>query len=267
MGKKKKRKQRFEPEVVKYDITKYAEYIKEHAKEIGEKVNHEMRESIDSIREDLVDTIKAYLEFSPIHYEWQPDGCPYDSSGKIVEKGTVSLDQTVKEFLSNEYTGRTTATFTSGHGLSYDAFGYELSYYTFELAEDFMYNVTKNELELVFPQEINDDMFNEIINYCHDDIFDNCLAIDFFCWEPAIDFVGIGDIKLSELMVDTENGSSPNLVGDRYSYHRFQGGIVVVKQRYVKGAVLHFVETLDILLLHNYWVPKESMNIVATPLL
>lgn len=56
-------------------------------------------------------------------------------------------------------------------------------------------------------------------------------------------------------------------MGDRYSYHRFQGGIVVVKQRYVKGAVLHFVETLDILLLHNYWVPKESMNIVATPLL
>ena len=61
-------------------------------------------------------------------------------------------------------------------------------------------------------------------------------------------------------------GSSPNLVGDRYSYHRFQGGIVVVKQRYVKGAVLHFVETLDILLLHNYWVPKESMDRVAMPL-
>ena len=62
-------------------------------------------------------------------------------------------------------------------------------------------------------------------------------------------------------------GSSPNLVGDRYSYHRFQGGIVVVKQRYVKGAVLHFVETLDIPLLQNYWVPMESMNIIAKPLL
>ena len=62
-------------------------------------------------------------------------------------------------------------------------------------------------------------------------------------------------------------GSSSNLVGNRYSYHRFQDGIVVVKQRYVKGAVLHFVETLDIPLLHNCWVPKESMNIIAKPLL
>ena len=61
-------------------------------------------------------------------------------------------------------------------------------------------------------------------------------------------------------------GSSPNLVGNRYSYHRFQGGIVVVKQRYVKGAMLHFVETLDIPLLHNCWVPKESMDRVAMPL-
>ena len=61
-------------------------------------------------------------------------------------------------------------------------------------------------------------------------------------------------------------GSSSNLVGNRYSYHRFQDGIVVVKQRYVKGAVLHFVETLDVPLLHNYWVPKESMNRVAAPL-
>lgn len=61
-------------------------------------------------------------------------------------------------------------------------------------------------------------------------------------------------------------GSSSNLVGNRYSYHRFRGGIIVVKQRYVKGAVLHFVETLDIPLLHNYWVPKESMNRVVMPL-
>ena len=65
---------------------------------------------------------------------------------------------------------------------------------------------------------------------------------------------------------DSKFGSSSNLVGNRYSYHRFRGGIIVVKQRYVKGAVLHFVETLDITLLHNYWVPKESMNRVVMPL-
>ena len=64
----------------------------------------------------------------------------------------------------------------------------------------------------------------------------------------------------------TKVGSSSNLVGNRYSYHRFRGGIIVVKQRYVKGALLHFVETLDIPLLHNYWVPKESMNRVVMPL-
>ena len=55
-------------------------------------------------------------------------------------------------------------------------------------------------------------------------------------------------------------------MGNRYSYRRFRGGIIIVKQRYVKGAVLHFVETLDIPLLHNYWVPKESMNRVVMPL-
>lgn len=99
-----------------------------------------------------------------------------------------------------------------------------------------------------------------------------------FVWDIKIVFDTIKvvlkkDGISSETSVTTEEfwgekiGSSSNLVGNRYSYHRFQGGIVVVKQRYVKGATLHFMEPLDIPLLHNIWVTKESMDSAATPLL
>lgn len=205
MSRRNRNRQNSETKRQEFETKKYREYISEHAKEIGEKVNHQMCKSIDTIRNDFLEAIKEYLDPLPVHYEWQDDGCPYDFSGEMVKNGIVDLNQTVKEFLRHEYTGNKTATFVSGCGFSYDTYGDSLSYYTLERAEDVLHEVTRRELDLAFPNEITDVLYDQIMSFSHDDVYDNCLAYEFFLWEPAIDFVGIGDIKLSELMANTND--------------------------------------------------------------
>lgn len=206
MGKRKKRKQKFEPELTQYDITKYAEYIKEHAKEIGEKVDARIFDLEDEIKEEIFDEIRDYLMPLPDHYEWRHDGCPYDFSGEIFEDGFVSLDQTIQNFLENEYTGRWRPTYSSGRGLAYDVYGDDLSYLTREIAGRIFNDTTKKVLEDAFAEEISEDLFDEIMCFHRDKIYYNSYVSSlFFDWEGAVEYLGIGNVKLSDLITDTEN--------------------------------------------------------------
>lgn len=184
------------------DISKYVEYATANAEDIGKIVNMQFEEAKGVIKAKLIEQIQVYLTPIPTHYKWEYDGCPYDYSGRLVENGTIDLDQTVSDFLESEYSGNTEATYVSRMGLRYNTYGDELSYETLNIACNIMLSSIHKQLEKHFEEKISTELFSEIREECDDfdDIYDNCLAFEFFSYEPAIEFAGIGNIKLSQII-------------------------------------------------------------------
>lgn len=183
------------------NIEKYITYIDENVEQLAVFVNELFEKRKDEIRQKLIDIITGYLDPIPTHYEWYYDGCPYDFSGDIKEAGEVSLDQTVIEFLENEYTGGKTPTFTSGRGWNYDTYSDSLRYDTMDMGYDIMLKTVQRELEKHFGVSLTDKDMNDItFARDFDDIYDECLASEFFFPEFVVEYVGINDIKLSDLV-------------------------------------------------------------------
>lgn len=180
----------------------YTTFINSHTQEFALEVNRQFELSKNNIKEKLLSIIKTYIDPIPKHYKWEDDNWePYDYSGIIVEDGLISLDQTVSEFLENEYSGNKDATYESECGWYYRRYGDELSYETSNIAYEIMMNAIKEFLEKSFTTTISEDELETIKESCNefDEIYDSCIAYEFFSYEPAIEFVNIGNIKLSKL--------------------------------------------------------------------
>lgn len=183
------------------NIQIYINFINTKNDKIAEYVNECFYSSKDFIKEKLIEQIRKYLTPLPIHYEWEDDGCPYDISGQIRPNGKISLNQTISEFLENEYSGNKEATYISGMGFYYNSYGDELSYFTTKIAAEIMFSAIQKYIENHFYITISEEEFQLIRDKCEgfDDIYDNCLAFDFFSYEPAIEFTDIGNILLSQI--------------------------------------------------------------------
>ena len=183
------------------DLKKYVDYVESHTKELTECVNNEFDNQKDSLRKLFLKAIKGRLNNT--HYEWEMEyeDNPYDYSGIIEEKGTISLNQTINEFLENEYTGERTPTYASGYGWHYETYEDDLSKYSLELACDILNNVVRACLEKQFNVTISDDELEDIRWECNcfDDIYSESITCDFFCASELVKFVGIGDIKLKDI--------------------------------------------------------------------
>lgn len=184
------------------DNSKYVKYVNSHEDEIAKYVNDCFEASKDVIRTTLMREIREYITPIPYHYDWQYDENPYDFSGEIVRNGYISLDQTIASFFEDEYTGDREATYISRMGFRYMTYGDELSYVTMQMASDIMFSAIKECIENQFNISLSDEELEDIRDNCRsfDPIYDECLASDFFFYESAINFVGIGNIKLTELL-------------------------------------------------------------------
>lgn len=180
----------------------YIDFINSHIDEIADYVNEKFDLLKDDFRDKIINKIKGYLDPLPAHYNLEDDGCPYDKSGIINEKGSISLNQTVSNFLEEEYTGSYEATYISGMGTSYNTYGDELHGDIMDIADKIMLLSIQKFVESYFGIEFTDAEFEEIKQSCGDfqDIYDSCIAADFFFWQSAIEFVDIGDIKLSDII-------------------------------------------------------------------
>ena len=98
------------------NIQRYANYVNSHVEEIARCVDARFEKNKIQIKSKMVEEIKSYLTPLPVHFEIKRDDNPFDRSGVLVEDGEVILNQTVMEFLQNEYTGNKTATYISGMG-------------------------------------------------------------------------------------------------------------------------------------------------------
>lgn len=185
------------------DNSKYIDYVTSHIDEIAEYVDKCFEESKDFTKAKLLRKIREYLTPLPIHYEERDDNNnPYDCSGIIVKSGYISLNQTVMEFLQNEFSGNKEATHISGMGWKYNTYEDELSYYTIEIASDIMFPAIRRFIENEFSVSLSEEEFQNIQESCgeFDEIYDNCIANEFFFCHPAIEFVGIGDIPLNSII-------------------------------------------------------------------
>lgn len=184
------------------DISVYTEYVDNNIDEIVRYVDEQFHKAKDFLKVKLVRELRNYLTPVPVHYVFKESQCSYDCSGELVKDGIVSLNQTVNDFLENEYSGTKVATYISGMGWSYQKYEDELHYYTIELAADIMFPAIRNCIEQHFNKKMSDEQFKAIKEECggFDDIYDNCIASGFFFCYPAIEFTGIGKIKLTDIV-------------------------------------------------------------------
>ena len=184
-------------------MDKYIEYVNSNTEDIANYVNSCFEASKDFIRAKLIRKIREYITPTPTHYVWDLDDNPYDYSGEIIKDGLIDLNQTIKEFLENEYSGNKEPTFTSGMGWHYNTYEDELHYYTIELAGDIMLSAIRRCIETKFSVSISDDDLEQIKESCgeFDEIYDNCPATDFFWACLAVEFVGIENVKLSTIQM------------------------------------------------------------------
>lgn len=179
--------------------------IKQNEDEIAEYVNSLFLAQKDDIREQLLEDLAAMLDPIPTHYEWRSNDCPYDYSGELYEDGKVSLDQTVSEFLENEYTGAKRASYVSHCGFFFDKYGEPFSDGTLDIAWSIMTDGIKEFVEKktgISCEQFTDDDFDEIQIECNsfDPIYMNCYAFDFFSAIPPVEFVGIDKMTLKEVL-------------------------------------------------------------------
>lgn len=95
-----------EYEYMRAQIEKYSQIVENNQEEIIKLVNNDFEENKKYIKTKILKEIRGYIENSDcVHYEWKRGDCPYDSSGILVENGTIDLHQTIYEFLNEEYCG------------------------------------------------------------------------------------------------------------------------------------------------------------------
>ncbi len=192
------------------DNSKYVEYVNSHVDEIVEYVNECLERLKEFIKVKMIRRIRDELSPIPVHYEMEFDYNPYDNSGILVEDGYISLDQTVEEFLENEYSGNKIATYERGRGWDYYTYEDEIRSDILTIIGDIMFPAIRRYIENHFGVNLSDDEFYDIQSECFefDDIYTNSKASDFFDSVATAEFVGIQDMQLKDIVKNGRNSNS-----------------------------------------------------------
>ena len=145
-------------------------YIKENTDELFEVANSmaENAHIINNVRESILSDVGKILQKPLKHYEWVPGDCTWDYSGEIEENGIIPLNITLEDFLENEYTGNSTATFISRYGLAYEQYG---EYFANEMVGYFMNEISsymRDYINGMCGTNLTEKEFNEIDNINYD---------------------------------------------------------------------------------------------------
>lgn len=183
---------------------KYLGYIEDSLDEVAEKVTR----IFDERKKGLAATLCGMLRDAAscaTHYEWRRGDCPYDTSGELKDCGDIDLNISIADFLEEEYTGGTKATYVSGHGLSYETYQDSLTNDTITLCENVLRDAVRICLQEAFPEdEVSERDAEEVIYECHDDIYDNCPAESFWPCSGALEYCGIDTEMPLKSLFDTK---------------------------------------------------------------
>lgn len=174
---------------------RYNDYIDNHANNIINYVDQYFAESKEKIKEDVLKMVKSFLSANPIHYVVDTSNCTYDNSGELVDKGKISLNQTIQSFLEHEYTGYRSATYEPGCGYTYPTYGDELNDKVGEYGYNIMKQLIKKYLEDHLEESIADYNFKELEDEScgFDEILGDSIVIKFNYYDFVFELVGIDD--------------------------------------------------------------------------
>ncbi len=183
-------------------ISEYANYVNASTEEIAKAIDNEFTRQRELIRVKVIREVRNYIEPLPAHYEWVIPVYSYDRTGRLEEKGKISLEQTINNFLYDEYTGNRIPTYESGRGWNYQLYEDELHYFSMDIAAEIMYQTIQRCIEEKYSVALTRDEFTTVLEACSmfNEIYDNCMASDFFFPEYVIDYLGIKDLKLRQII-------------------------------------------------------------------
>ena len=180
---------------------KYVEYVESNLDEIVAYTDKKFEESKDELKEKLLNEVKQQLSSVPEHYVWKhSESGSYDQSGHLREDGYVSLNQTLNEFLENEYSGRRTFTGVKRMKWQYEKWDEEFFDICYEISGDLIRSCIRKCIEEHFDEKYSNDEASSIIDVVYDTVYDECIGNQFFNVISAMDFVGIGDMLLSDIV-------------------------------------------------------------------
>ncbi len=182
------------------DSDPYTEFIDSHADVIVAYVNACFEKAKDTIKTRLIKEIRKYITPLPAHYKRELDKDSHDRSGTLVQDGTISPEITVKEFLK-EYDGSKSAIDKTGRKWWFSTYEFKLHGFVFIVAVKIFHAAVRKFLENALGTKISDDDLELLSeNGKLNEIFEKVSAYWSFLNGIPTDFVGISDMKLSEIL-------------------------------------------------------------------
>lgn len=188
-------------DAIRQSVQQYVDFVNDNTDLICREVDSELESSKDFIKKEILECVSSLIHPIPMHYERYFGDCPYDDSGNILPDGRISLYQTIKDFLENEYVGTREATYVSHFGFNYPTYDKVVSEDTLNIATTIMSCTIQNLLEKHFNTKLSDDEIEIISGACCDfeDVYVGTHVSDFFYAEYAVEFCGIADTMLYTL--------------------------------------------------------------------
>lgn len=176
------------------EMEQIQKYFQNHAKEIAEQINQDFIEKKEEFRLVALDVIKSYITPIPPHFELDGE--------KLKCKGMLDLNQTVSNFLRNEYL----PPFFAGNNATWwklqcqkisrmkpkyeDFFRFEIHNIVFEIVEKRIESILAAE----FPEYEGLGLYCNLFAYVQ-----NSVPVQVFDFWTAIDLLEIGDVSLKDL--------------------------------------------------------------------
>lgn len=178
------------------------EYIVQNLGDIIKYINSQLPDMHSYIANRVLGEIRSYLSPLPKHYKWEIDeAVTWDRSGRIEPDGLISLNQTVKTFLEEEYTGASLATYESGRGFDYLTYIDKLDNFVQYLGAELKIALTVRYIENNTGIVLENKDYTTV-NEClmDNDDLDDDLDIDFFDCNDVMKILGISDVLLGDLV-------------------------------------------------------------------
>lgn len=180
----------------------YGELIYNQGDDIANYIDDQFAISKETYSKKLLDKIKELLSPLPAHYAAQPSHSLLDDNFTLEESGGISLDQTIQDFLNNEFVGSGSMRQDEEYGDMPETYGDMLDDYTNSLGVEIMFSLTLKYLNEKNNLTISTEDWEEVCSdfSYFDEIYSDCVCSDFFVAEAAIKVLGIADMKLSDLI-------------------------------------------------------------------
>ena len=118
-------------------------------------------------------------------------------------KLAYDMNISLYQFLENEYTGASEATYESGCGLRYETYNDELSYYSRDISNYIIGEMVSELIDSLgceIPEDLRDDVCWRAFDIAHDEIYDNTKAQSCFSANWYLDEEYMNNISISEFL-------------------------------------------------------------------